>query len=294
MIDDSDLVKVLRAWDVGAGVSIRRYGRGMNSTTWLVSTDANSWIAKAVPASSAPQFDAGLAAAARLDKAGIPAGAPLPTMAGAFSVTFSGACLALLHFVEGRELDPTRPDEQRVWGTTLGQAHRILLTKVPPPNVQAWHWVDADAPHLDVEPWVRPAVLAAVDELADVQRRVLLTIGLLHADPAPEVFLIDTRGQAALIDLSSVTWGPLLYDLASARMYAGDEATFTNVRDSYLAVAPIQLEEIAALPTFLRFRWAVQADYFARRIHDHDLTGIDDANDNVQGLEDARRYLSTC
>jgi hypothetical protein len=47
-----------------------------------------------------------------------------------------------------------------------------------------------------------------------------------------------------------------------------------------------------ALPTMLRFRWAVQADYFARRIANHDLTGITGPADNEKGLEDARRWLS--
>ena len=46
-----------------------------------------------------------------------------------------------------------------------------------------------------------------------------------------------------------------------------------------------------ALPVLLKFRWAVQADYFARRIPNHDLTGITGPADNEKGLEDARRRL---
>jgi len=292
-IDDDTLAAALGSWDLRVGVSVRRYGRGMNSTTWLVTTDAGDWVAKAVPAPAAAQFDAGLAAAARLDAAGVPAGAPLLTTAGAFSVALAGARLALLRFTDGREIDPTRPDERRAWGATLGRAHGILRAGAPPRGAQGWHWVDADAPHLAVEPWVRPVVRAAVDELGDVQRRVPLTSGVLHADPAPEAFLVDPhdQGRVALIDWSSVAVGPLLYDVASARMYAGDEAAFSEVRDGYLDVAPIQAEEMAVLPTFVRFRWAVQADYFARRIRDHDLTGIDDASGNAEGLADARRHL---
>jgi len=292
-INDDTLAAALGSWDLGAGVSVRRYGRGMNSTTWLVTTDAGDWVAKAAPAPAAAQFDAGLAAAARLDAAGVPAGAPLLTTAGAFSVARAGTRLALLRFTDGRAIDPTRPDERRAWGATLGRAHDILRAGAPPRGAQGWHWVDADAPHLAVEPWVRPAVRAAVDELGDVQGRVPLTSGVLHADPAPEAFLVDLHGQGrvALIDWSSVTVGPLLYDVASARMYAGDEAAFLDVRDGYLDVAPIRAEEMAVLPTFVRFRWAVQADYFARRIQDHDLTGIDDASGNAEGLADARRHL---
>ena len=42
----------------------------------------------------------------------------------------------------------------------------------------------------------------------------------------------------------------------------------------------------------LRFRWAVQADYFARRITAGDLTGITGPDENANGLEDARRALT--
>jgi homoserine kinase type II len=41
----------------------------------------------------------------------------------------------------------------------------------------------------------------------------------------------------------------------------------------------------------VRFRWAVQADYFARRIVHNDLTGISGPQDNEKGLDDARRCL---
>jgi hypothetical protein len=41
----------------------------------------------------------------------------------------------------------------------------------------------------------------------------------------------------------------------------------------------------------LRFRWAVRADYFARRITENDLTGIAGPEENEKGLEDARRAL---
>ena len=41
----------------------------------------------------------------------------------------------------------------------------------------------------------------------------------------------------------------------------------------------------------LRFRFAVQADYFARRIAANDLTGIDGPAGNERGLADAWRLL---
>ncbi|MEP6526918.1 MAG: hypothetical protein ABJA86_07105 [Nocardioidaceae bacterium] len=38
-----------------------------------------------------------------------------------------------------------------------------------------------------------------------------------------------------------------------------------------------------------RFREAVQADYFARRIVERDLTGLTDMSGNLKGLHDAQR-----
>ena len=39
-------------------------------------------------------------------------------------------------------------------------------------------------------------------------------------------------------------------------------------------------------------RWAVQADYFAKRMATNDLTGIDRPEENEMGLEDARDALA--
>jgi homoserine kinase type II len=43
----------------------------------------------------------------------------------------------------------------------------------------------------------------------------------------------------------------------------------------------------------LRFRWAVQANYFAWRITENDLTGSGGPQENEKGLEDARRFLAS-
>ncbi|HTR92359.1 MAG TPA: hypothetical protein VMI73_11520 [Trebonia sp.] len=57
-----------------------------------------------------------------------------------------------------------------------------------------------------------------------------------------------------------------------------------------IAAGPLTEAQLAAgLPVLLRFRWAVQADYFAWRIAENDLTGIAGPEENEKGLEDARR-----
>ena len=86
--------------------------------------------------------------------------------------------------------------------------------------------------------------------------------------------------------------GPLLYDLASAVMYLGGPDRAAAMTDAYQAADLLSQQEIAdGLPVMLRFRWAVQADYFARRITANDLTGIAGPEENEKGLEDARRSL---
>lgn len=47
----------------------------------------------------------------------------------------------------------------------------------------------------------------------------------------------------------------------------------------------------AHLGYFRQFRGAVQAVYFSRRLHENDLTGIADHDENAKGLRDARRIL---
>jgi homoserine kinase type II len=118
-----------------------------------------------------------------------------------------------------------------------------------------------------------------------------LTTGLLHADPGPNSFLIETSGRVAVIDWGAVSWGPLLYDVASPRICLQDDTGFGRFLNGYLGTVPLPAEELTALPTFVRFRWAVQVDYFARRIWTRDSTGLADSTDNEKGLAEACRHL---
>jgi hypothetical protein len=66
------------------------------------------------------------------------------------------------------------------------------------------------------------------------------------------------------------------------------------VVESYLAGGVLTAEEVkAGLPRLVRFRGAVQADYFARWIAADDRTGIADPAENEKGLADAERYFVT-
>lgn len=266
---------------------------GMNSATWLIRLDGRRWVAKAVVATSGRHFRAGLAIATRLQQSGIAAGAPVPTRHGDLTTSVDGYPLALLSWVPGTPLAGADPGEQRLIGATLARVHERLKT-VEIEDVERFHWVDPGADHLAVRPWIRTAVASAVAAL-DALGPDSLSQGLLHCDPAPEAFRRDPEhGECGLIDWSAAVSGPLLYDLASAVMYIGGPERAGPLVDAYLEQAVIPAAEVQrALPTMLRFRWAVQADYFARRIATNDLTGIDGAAVNEKGLADARRWLVT-
>jgi Ser/Thr protein kinase RdoA (MazF antagonist) len=270
-----------------------RLSGGMTSLTWSVAVQDRRYVAKLVPAAHRPGFEAGLLLAERLAAAGIDAGCPVRTATGALSVPAGDGVLALLDFVPGRPLDAADPVDQQWWGERLGAVHRHLVN-VRLPGLTAWHWVRPEAAHLDLEPWLRPMVTRAVRALDRLQGMDRLTFGALHGDPSPEAFLLDREtGRVGVIDWGGACCGPFAFDIASAVMYAGGPHRAADLLEAYAAAAPVSMAELeAALPVLLRFRWAVQADYFAARVIAGDQTGIADLAENLKGLHDARDALA--
>ena len=292
MISDVELRTCLAdSWGL-AEAMIEVHNGGMNSATWFVSEGGERWVAKAVVPASRRSFAAGLAVAAVLEDTGIPAGAPVAARDGEFVVDVDGIPLALLTWVPGDDLSGTDPGDQQLIGVTLARVHRVLLD-VSVPGAERFHWVDPQSEHLTIRPWVRGAVAAAVTAYDELDPR-MLSWGLLHTDPAPEAFRLNRfSGVCGLIDWSTAMTGPLLYDLASAVMYVGGPDRAGSLIESYLDQGAVPRAEVErGLSVMLRFRWAVQADYFARRIATQDLTGIDSTAENEGGLADARAWLS--
>ena len=266
-------------------------GRGMNSRTWLVEAGTARFIAKLVPADQHDRFVSGLAVAKLVEVSGMPAGAPIETSRGNLWARIGDDTLAVLTFVDGRPLVGDDPGEQKLIGETLARAHRVLTGRLVP-GARQFHWIDLAAEHLDVEPWVRPAIVGALEEWERLPPSSL-TWGLLHTDPAPEAFLVEAESASCgLIDWDTGVVGPLMYDVASAVMYLGGPDWSTAFVAAYVAEGSLPEEEVnRALEPMLRMRWAVQADYFARRIATNDLTGIDGPHENIAGLADARHGL---
>jgi homoserine kinase type II len=280
-----------RHWDL-QGVQATAHDGGMGSQTWFIDLGDHRWVAKAVAPGDGRQLAGGLAIANRLDQKGIPAGSAVPAASGLLAIDVGDAWVALLTWVPGNALTGQDDAEQHLIGRTLAQVHQALAGyRVP--QAQHFHWVDPAAGHLTLRPWVRPAITAALSDL-DAARPDAMTWGLLHADPAPEAFRLNpATGRCGVIDWSYALYGPLLYDLASAVMYAGGPEHAQALIQSYLGEHILTAMEVEhGLAPMLRFRWAVQANYFAWRIAENNLTGISNLEDNEKGLEDARRFLT--
>lgn len=291
MLADQELLTCLgRYWGL-KNARVTTHDGGMGSRTWFVDLDGHRWVAKAVAPVDGGQFTAGLAIATRLELVGISAGAPVPAADGRLAVDIGSGRLALLTWVPGQPLTGQTTTEQELIGRTLAAVHKALAG-VRVAEARRFHWVYPQAAHLEIRPWLRPAVTSALRKLSAAVPDDM-TWGLLHADPAPEAFRLDpSTGRCGVIDWSYAIEGPLLYDLASAVMYVGGPDHSATLIDAYLDTGPIGADEAArGLAPMLTFRWAVQADYFAWRIAQGNLTGISGRHENEKGLEDARRAL---
>jgi homoserine kinase type II len=240
---------------------------GSGVRAWRVSARDERLVARLVPVSDRTRAEAGLAAMEHLAGHGFCVGRPVRTVDAALTVDVPGGVLELVRDVPGRPLEAADPLDQQWWGDLLGRVHRRLAA-FEHPGLLRWHWVRPEAGHLRLEPWLRPAITGAVNALAKLAVTDQLSYGVVHGDPAARVFRIDVNtGRTGLLGWGVAATGPLVYDLAAAVIDAGGPAAATELLDGYAAAAPVTRDEIdVALPVLLRFRWAVLADFCARRL----------------------------
>ena len=241
---------------------------GLASTSWAVSTADTEYVATLADLRRRAPFEAALVITEHLAGQGVAAGMPVRTTSGQHCLPVEGGVLALVRRVPGRPLDPLDPLDQQWWGDLLGAAHRSL-DGFHHPGLLSWHWLRPDAPHLDVEPWLRPAVRGAVAAVTKLTVTDRLTYGVLHGDPAAGSFLIDVAtGRTGLTHWGATAGtGPLAYDVAGAVACAGGLDVAQELLDGYAHSGPVPRDELdAVLPVMLRFRWAAHADWYAARV----------------------------
>jgi len=99
--------------------------------------------------------------------------------------------------------------------------------------------------------------------------------GIRAGAPVPGVDGTLLASQGDLV-AALLTWVP------------GEPLSGDTTADQCSMAMTLQAEQLS---TMLQFRWAVQADYFARRLFDRDMTGIETMVENEKGLADAQRAL---
>lgn len=267
MPEDDLLRSTLRTqWHIAA-TGIRKLPGGVLSDAWEVTAADTSYLVRLSAGLARGAVEAGLAAADHLRGRGVAAGKPVRTLGGALTFESPAGTLAVLRRVAGRCLHGADPVDQQWWGDRLGAVHRELQAFAHP-GLRRWNSLDLGAPHLAVEPWLRAAVADAVAAATRLTVTDRLTCGVLHGDPAAEDFVVDPlTGRAGVLDCGAAGSGPLVLDVAAAVVYAGGPGAATELLDGYLAAGPVRRDELdAALPVLLRFRWAQQADWSARRL----------------------------
>jgi Ser/Thr protein kinase RdoA (MazF antagonist) len=283
----------LGAWQLPGQLRIEPLEGGINSHTWLVHSAAELFVAKLV--GDNVTFEAGLLVAEYLDHTGFQAGGPVRTRTGALTVPVGDQTLALLRFAHGESIDPTYVEDLRIWGAAMGKFHNLLqhMPEIPAGLPRwPWLWLDPTAEHVQIESWIRPAIEEVRDQVSRLEAQRPLTLGIVHGDGAWPLVERAT-GEPAVIDWGAAMWGPLLYDIGSARWYfqfgeAREAQAFAPFLEVYQQHGPLPADELAAVDVFVRVRCAVQGFYFSWRIANDIRIGLTDAAENQQGLDDAR------
>src|SRR4051794_274476 len=199
---------------------------------------APEFIAKWVPPRRRTRFQGGLAVARHLTGQGIRTGGPLPAVYGALSVPLHDGLLGLLHREPGRALTAADPVDQQFWGDALGNVHTALCGFTRPELVRIGR-LDPSAGHLELVPWLRPAVTEATAALVRLTVTDQLSYGIVHGDPAPGAVRLDrATGRVALVGWGWAATALLLYDVAGAVGYIGGITAAAEFLDGYLAAAP--------------------------------------------------------
>jgi Ser/Thr protein kinase RdoA (MazF antagonist) len=267
-----DVAAALAAWPDPAD-SVTPLGGGWNSHTWLVEAASGRYVAKLADHLDADALVSGLRVAEFAAKRGLACGAPVRTRGGALTVLLPEGALALLEYVPGRPPDLSAPGQVARTGRVLARAHHILgdyPVGAEPRWRWPWEWVPRCLDAIAMPAEVKAAARRAWRDVVATTGEHHLSLGLIHADPGPDSFLLSDSdaGQDAFIDWATALRGPLLYDLASFAVLtrpAGPQAArwFIN---AYAAELPQIRPELAHLGALVKARWIAHAIYFASRI----------------------------
>jgi Ser/Thr protein kinase RdoA (MazF antagonist) len=232
-----------------APLRLRRAAGGFTSHIWRVDTTDGTWIAK-LPYQPPRDVENGLRAAAIVANSGLNTGLPVPTRDGTLTSLVEYPvgqfhALAILRFVQGQPLDWRARDALPIVGKALGTIHCALLQdgSLELPDQLFAYLVKDDA--WGRHPELQSMLIRAIDGIRTFEAHQHVSYGPMYGDGL-QVRIDPRDGSVSVIDWGTVSFGPLMFDLA----LAAEGARRAGHRDlsapwaSYFDVGPVRPAEL--------------------------------------------------
>lgn len=261
----------LANWDLPGPRRVRPAAGGFTSHVWRIETSQAMWLAK-LAYQSPGDVENGLRAAAIVARSGLNTGPALLTRDGELMRLVEYPihefhALAVLHFVEGQPLDWRADGSLAIVGTTLGTIHRALVSDASlelPDQLFSYLLKDDAWGHY---PELQPLLTRAIDAVRTFEAHQRVTYGPIYGDGL-QMRINSHTASVGVIDWGTVSFGPLVFDLAVAAEAArrAGHGDLGELWTSYLEQAPVRRAELDGLPYYEALMWARSAKYFAYRI----------------------------
>lgn len=296
-LPDAALISALTAWSLPQPLTLTRIAGGFTGDVWYVDTNQGRLVAK-FAYDAREVFEAGLQAAEIVERAGIASGAPLRTVAGERTIMLEGPPtlfhpLALLHFVPGEPLDVKQPGSAYIVGSLLGRIHTILLREQfrPQSGERLFAYLKEETVEVAVQTGLPTLLRRAVEAVEAFEVRTQITYGTLYGDSLQVLYDRETH-QVGLIDWGTISWGPLLFDVAlAAELFSFSTFQTDCFLQGYLAEAPIEPQELEGLKFYQALHHAQLAKFFAWRLAHQTTLGNPDPLANELALKENRMAL---
>jgi len=262
---------------------VDRLSGGMNAITLELDDAGERRVLKWAPERDRLSLVRGANAAREVAALGVLSGAPILSLTGELTVSALGGELMLMEFLAGEGLTRTDPDQR-----SMAELLTLIHTSTECEREDDFYYASwlRTASNDPLPRWVTRAAQYALSEYDALPS---LRWCVINGDPSPDEFR-RANGTTGLLDWGSAVHGPALYDVATLYMYLGETPGGDTFLETYRAADPRSASDSDHLAAFMRFRGAIQAAYFARRVMAGDLTGAS-PDDNETGLSDARSFL---
>lgn len=297
-LPDSDLLDALSAWKLSKPIILEKLSGGYTADVWLIQAENKKYIAK-FAYDKQESFNRGLLVAEILNQHGIISSFPIRTRDGRVSKLTEGPPkkfhpLAVLEYLEGKSLNLKSSITQTLFGKTLGKIHIILMNEQRLVRSQdnIFTYLSDNKEEVLYFPWLGEVIQNTISEVRSFEEKNLVTYGVIYGD-GMEFLYNEKTEKVGVIDLGSVGYGPLLFDLALAFNLFKEAGVHDlhELTETYLTTSPMKRIEINGLQHYIKLVWIRQAKWFAWRVI-HSVT-FGDKNDqnNKNGLEEMKKKL---